>query len=184
MTNVVWGGTMSLDGFIAGPEDDMDWVFEYDGPNPAVDEMIQTTGAILAGRRSYDVGERDTGKPSGEAFGGAWTGPEFVLTHRPPPSLERSDKTFLSGDIREAVATARAAAGERNLLIIGANVARQCLEHGLIDEVLVLIAPTLLGAGVRLYEAAGGRRIHLEPIEAAHVGQVTNLRFRVRKTLP
>jgi Dihydrofolate reductase len=133
-------------GFIAGPGDSMDWVFESDGPNPVVDEVIRTTGAILAGRRSYDVGERDTGKPSGEAFGGSWTGPEFVLTHR-PPEHEESGKVFLSGDIREAVGTALAAAGDRNLIIIGANVARQCLEHGLIDEVIVLIAPLMLGDG-------------------------------------
>jgi len=67
---------MSLDGFIAGPGDAMDWVFA----NAAVEEVIQTTGAILAGRRTYDTGRRDAGKPSGAAYGGAWTGPLFVLT--------------------------------------------------------------------------------------------------------
>jgi dihydrofolate reductase len=171
---------MSLDGFIAGPGDSMDWVFESDGPNPAVDDVIRITGAILAGRRSYDVGERDTGKPSGEAFGGAWTGPEFVLTHR-PPEQDQSGKVFLSGDIRKAVSTALSAAGGKNLIIIGADAARQCIEHGLIDELFVIIAPIMLGDGVRLYEAAGGRRVDLEPIATERVGQVSNLRFRVRK---
>lgn len=57
--------TMSLDGFIAGPDDAMDWVFEYVEPSAADDEVIKTTGAMLGGRRSYDVGKRDAGKESG-----------------------------------------------------------------------------------------------------------------------
>lgn len=72
--------TMSLDGLIAGPDDAMDWVFEYVEPSAADDEVIKTTGAMLAGRRSYDVGKRDAGKESGAPYGGAWTGPVFVLT--------------------------------------------------------------------------------------------------------
>jgi hypothetical protein len=100
---VLWHVTMSLDGFIAGPDDAMDWVFEYAEPNPAVDEVIRTTGAILAGRRTYDVGRRDVGKPSGEAFGGAWTGPQFVLTHDVPDGSDDPSVTFLGGDITNAV---------------------------------------------------------------------------------
>jgi hypothetical protein len=72
--------TMSLDGFIAGPDDAMDWVFEYVEPSAANDEVIKTTGAMPGGRRSYDVGKRDAGKESGAPYGGAWTGPVFVLT--------------------------------------------------------------------------------------------------------
>ena len=72
--------TMSLDGFIAGPDDAVDWVFEYVEPSAADDEVIKTTGAMLGGRRSYDVGKTDAGKESGAPYGGAWTGPVFVLT--------------------------------------------------------------------------------------------------------
>jgi dihydrofolate reductase len=110
---VVWHVTMSLDGFIAGPDDAMDWFFEHAEPNPAVDEVIRTTGAILAGRRTYDVGRRDVGKPSGQAFGGAWTGPQFVLTHDVPDGSDDPSVTFLSGDITNAVNRALTAAGGR-----------------------------------------------------------------------
>lgn len=73
----------------------MDWVFEYSSfANPVVVESIQTTGAFLGGRRSYEVGKRDVGKESGGAYGGRWSGPSFVLTHTPP---EDDAVRFLSG---------------------------------------------------------------------------------------
>ncbi|GAB3205379.1 dihydrofolate reductase family protein [Marinactinospora thermotolerans] len=72
--------TMSLDGFIAGPEDAMDWVFAGLEPNEAADEVMRATGAVLAGRRTYEVGLRD----AQEIYEGAWEGPQFVLTHRAP----------------------------------------------------------------------------------------------------
>jgi dihydrofolate reductase len=96
--------TMSLDGFIAGPGDAMEWVFGYVAPDE-FPEMITATGAILAGRRTYEVGQRDAGKASGEAYGGAWSGPQFVLTHQPPENPPVPALTFLSGDIETAVAT-------------------------------------------------------------------------------
>jgi dihydrofolate reductase len=99
---VRWHVTMSLDGFIAGPDDAMDWVFEHAEPNPAVDDVIRTTGAILAGRRTYDVGRRDVGKrkPSGQAFGGAGTGPQFVLTHDVPDGSDDPSVTSWVGTSR------------------------------------------------------------------------------------
>ena len=120
-TRVVVQAAMSLDGFIAGPGDAMDWVFEYAAPEE-FPELAQAAGAMLSGRRSYDVGPRDAGKPSGEAYGGAWHGPVFVLTHEPPAGPEE-DVTFLSGDIETAVATAKAAAAPGDLIITGADVA-------------------------------------------------------------
>ncbi len=145
---VVWSTTMSLDGVIAGPDDAMDWVFKFAGPNPVVEEIIRTTGAVLAGRRSYEVGRKAQRPEMRKAFGGAWSGPQFVLTHRPHEA--DPDNTFLSGDIRAAVATALAAARGKNLNLIGANVAGQCLDAVLVDEIVVLIAPVLLGEGTRL----------------------------------
>src|SRR5690606_29930802 len=87
--------SMSLDGFIAGPDDAMDWVFEYVTAGDAADDVMASTGAMLGGRRGYDVARRDSGKPSGEAFGGAWSGTGLVLTHRPPE--DDPDTVFLSG---------------------------------------------------------------------------------------
>jgi dihydrofolate reductase len=174
---VVWSATMSLDGFIAGPDDAMGWVFDYSGPNPQVDEVIERTGAVLAGRRSYEVGRRAERPELEEAFGGGWVGAQFVLTHRshdPDPA-----NTFLSGDIVDAVALALAAAGGKDLNIIGADVARQCLAAGLIDEIVVFVAPVLLGDGVRLVSRLDEAPVELEPLEVSRAGSVTTLRFRV-----
>src|ERR1700704_3383308 len=156
---VLWHTTMSLDGFIAGPDDAMEWVFEYPSPNETVAEAIETTGAIVAGRRSYEVEDRDRGG----FYGGAWTGPFFVLTHAPPETVpEWMTGTFVSNGIESAVAQAKAAAGEKNVVIFGANTAAQCLDAGLLDEILVHIAPVLLGDGVRLFSRGGEPPVRLE----------------------
>ncbi len=176
MGKVLWHVTMSVDGFIAGPEHDMDWVFEQPAPPEAAADVVPRVGAILSGRHTYDVGQRDVGKGSGEAFEGAWSGPEFVLTTHPPAAAE-DGPAFLSGDILGAVATAQAAAGDGDLLVLGADVALQCVEAGLVDELLVHIAPLLLGDGVRLYGGPGRDRVDLELVEAAG----TVLRYRVVK---
>jgi dihydrofolate reductase len=178
---VVIQAAMSLDGFIAGPGHTMDWVFEYAGPDN-FPEIVQATGAMLSGRNCYEVGLRDTGKPSGEAYGGAWHGPSFVLTHRPPDDASAGDLTFLSGDIGAAVATAKAAAGTKDLVVLGGNVAGQCLASGLIDEIYVFVLPVLLGGGTPLYAAVGGLgRVNLDPISSVRSGSVTALRFAVVK---
>jgi dihydrofolate reductase len=101
-----------------------------------------------------------------------------VLTHTPP---QDSAVTFLSGDIREAVATAIAAADGKNVTLTGANVARQCIEEGLIDEIIIYLAPVLLGDGVRLFGGPGTGRVNLERIGVAQSRQTTGLRFRVLK---
>ena len=119
---VIWSATMSLDGFIAGPDGAMGWVFDHSGPDPWVDRIVQATGAVLAGRRSYDVGLRAERPEVTEPFGGGWSGAQFVLTHRPHDPDPTN--TFLSGDVRAAVAQALAAAGGKDLMVIGADVAR------------------------------------------------------------
>ena len=108
---------------------------------------------MLAGRRSYEVGRRGERPEVEEAFGGGWSGAQFVLTHRPHDPDPAN--TFLSGDIRDAMRDALAAAGGKDVNIIGADVARQCLEAGLIDEIVVFVAPVLLGDGVRLFGRPG-----------------------------
>jgi dihydrofolate reductase len=140
---------------------------------------IETTGAILAGRRTYEVGRRDVGKASGEAYGGAWSGPQFVLTHHPPADGVDVTVTFLSGDIGEAVSTALEAAGRGNLEVLGADVARQCLERGLVDELAVHILPVLLGDGTRLFGDPPASRIDLEPISIERIGPTALARDRI-----
>jgi dihydrofolate reductase len=102
----------------------------------------------------------------------------FLLTHRP---LERPDPEvrILSGDIGDAVATALAAAGEKNLEVLGADVAGQCLQRGLVDEILVYVLPVLLGDGIP-FSAPGLPRTDLEPISSARSGDATILRYRPR----
>jgi len=182
---VVVGATMSLDGFIAGPGDAMDWVFEYVGPEFLDDmdeDIIRTTGAVLSGRGCYDVGRRGERPETSGLYGGRWHGPEFVLTHHPPDDETRPELQFLSGDIRVAVATALRAASGRNLLVLGADVVRQCLDAGLVDEIRLHVAPIVLGDGVGLFGADGRSRVDQVKLKARSVtqrGQFTNLEYTV-----
>jgi dihydrofolate reductase len=174
MGQVLWHVTMSLDGFIAGPRDDMAWLADYLGPNPTADEVLAQVGALLIGERTYQLAKTEEGKP----YGGAWTGPQFVLAHH-APKHPPAGVTFLSGDIEDAVAMAKAAAGNKYVVVLGAATARSCLDAGVLDEVLVHIAPVLLGDGVRLFEHPGGTHVKLERISLTQSPQVTNLWLRV-----
>jgi dihydrofolate reductase len=179
--SVVVSSTMSLDGFIAGPDHDMDWMFDGDflpdEPSATVEELIRTTGAILAGRNSYDVGRRSSRTETSSAFGGRWSGPEFVLTHRPP---EQTDPAvgFLSGAIDAAVDTALEAAAGGNLLVLGADVARQCLGADLVDEMVLFVLPVVLGDGIRLFSTEAGPRRLFETAHVRRWGQAVDVRLR------
>ena len=175
---VVVNRSMSLDGFTAGPADEMNWIFDFMGPiEDEFPEIMAATGAMLIGRRTYEVGKRMADGPHPPAYDG---GTEFVLTHNPPDPPDPA-VTFLTGDIGEAVATALRAAGGKNLEILGADVAGQCLRRGLVDEILVYVLPVLLGDGVPFSSPSGLARIDLEPLDSTRSGAVTILRFRVRK---
>jgi len=156
---VVWHMTMSLDGFIAGPDDDLDWYSADTGPSELADEVIRTTGAFMAGGRllteDYDF---ETMQP----YGGAWTGPIFILTHKDPATSPHPSMTFVSGDIRDAVATALAAADGKNLVVTGGTVPRLCTDAGLVDEIVLHILPILLGEGIPFYASPGAKRTGLE----------------------
>src|SRR5438067_5495828 len=91
VASVLANTTMSLDGFIAGPNDQMDWVFEHaaDVPAALIDEVIATTGAILGGRRGYEVGRRAERPETSQPFGGRESRPIVVLTH--PPAVDEAD---------------------------------------------------------------------------------------------
>ena len=180
MSKVLWHTQMSLDGFIAGPNDDMRWAFEAEaGPDETIDEVVSSTGALLVGRRTQDVEDRE--QPG--FYGGAYRGPFFVLRHDPPaepPVVKGVTGRFLNVEIGEAVAIAKEAADGRNVVLLGANVAGQSLAAGLVDEVLVHLTPVLLGDGVRLFSRSGGAPIWLERTSIRENGQLTALRFSVR----
>ncbi|CAN5163077.1 dihydrofolate reductase family protein [soil metagenome] len=180
MSCVLWHTQMSLDGFIAGADDDMRWAFEVEeGPDETIDEVVRTTGALLVGRRTQDVEDRE--QPG--FYGGAYRGPFFVLRHDPPaepPAVKGITGRFLDVEIEEAVAIANESAAGGNVVVLGANVARQCLEADLIDEILVHVTPVLLGDGVRLFSRPGGAAIRLERTSVRESGQLTALRFSVR----
>jgi dihydrofolate reductase len=179
MGKLLWHTMMSLDGFIAGPGHDMDWVFAVDGGDGrAVDEVMRSIGALLVGRGTQDVEDRL--QPG--FYGGAYRGPFFVLRHDPPaepPVVKGVTGRFLDVPIEEAVRIAMDAAGDRNVGVLGANVARQCLEADLLDEVIVHVAPVLLGDGVRLFARAGVAPVRLRPIASVTDGDTTMLRYAV-----
>jgi len=172
---VVVNRSMSLDGFIAGPGDAMDWVFDFIAPDE-FPEIAAATGAMLIGRRTHEVGNRMAAeKPDRTDYPSS--GPVFVLTHE-PPDPPGPGVTFLTGDLGDVVATALDAAGGKNLEILGADVASQCLRRGLVDEILVYVLPVLLGDGIR-FSSPGLPRTDLEPVSSTRSGNVTILRFRV-----
>ena len=177
MARLLYSAAMSVDGFIAGPGGDMGWLSEHLGPNPLVDDLVPLIGSLLVGARTYggDDPYKDT-PAEGEAFGGAWSGPQVVLTHRVLP--ERPGVTF-ADDLTTAVRLASDAAGDRYVNVLGADVARQCIAAGLLDEVLVTVVPVLLGGGTRLFDAPALGPVRLGRLQVDEAADGTNLWFRV-----
>lgn len=181
MGQVRWHTMMSLDGFIAGPDDEMQWVFGVDsGDGGIVAEVVAATGALLVGRRTQDVEDRL--QPG--FYGGAFRGPFFVLRHGPPaepPVVKGVTGTFLDTTIEEAMRIAREAARGLDVGVLGADIARQCLEAELLDEVLIHVAPVLLGDGVRLFQRPAGAPVKLIPVSSSTEGETTVLRFALAR---
>jgi dihydrofolate reductase len=182
---VVVNRAMSLDGFIAGPGHAMDsrsWprLSRLVAPDDFA-EIAAATGAMLVGRRTWDVGDQMEAEEPG-SYDYPFSGPMFLLTHR---RLEPPDPkvTVLSGDIGTAVATALDAADGKDLEILGADVAGQCLQRGLVDEILVYVLPMLAGGGIPI-SSPGLARVDLEPVSSKRSGAVTILRYRVQKPSP
>ena len=180
MSKVIFHTMVSADGFTAGPDDDMSWVFDFenDFESRTVDEVVASTGALLVGRRTQDVEDRL--KPG--FYGGAFRGPFFTLRHDPPsdpPVVKGMTGRFLDAPIEEAVRIAKEAADEGNVVVLGANVARQCIEAGLLDEIIVHVAPVLLGGGVRLFQGHGAEPVKLKRVASLQEGQTTVLRYEL-----
>jgi dihydrofolate reductase len=181
MARLLYSATMSLDGFIAGPGGDMSWATAHFGPNPTVDDVIGKIGALLVGNRTFrgDDPYKGVVDKEGKPFGGGWSGPQFVLTHHAPDTPVQ-DVTFVD-DLETGVAAAKAAAGDKYVNVLGATTARQCLDAGVLDEILVCIAPVLLGDGVRLFDRPGGTNVKLERIGLSQAPGATNLWLRVAR---
>jgi dihydrofolate reductase len=178
MARFLYSATMSLDGFIAGPGGDMSWLTEHLGPNPYVDRLVGEIGALLVGHRTFGGDDPHRGtEQEGKPFGGGWSGPQIVLTHEARESSD-PDLVFVA-DLPTAIARSAEAAGDAYVNVLGADTARQVLEAGALDEVLVCIAPVLLGDGVRLFEHPGGRHVRLERTHLSGEPHAAMLRYRV-----
>lgn len=186
MSRVVLDVSMSLDGFTAGPnvreaepmgdggERLHAWMFG-EGDDSEIDASVRTmdavVGAAVIGRRTFDLGVGPWG-------GTPWPGvPSFVVTHRTRPDLLGDNGgTFAFGELEAAVRRAKQAAGDKDVLVLGADVARQLLRAGLLDEIRLHLVPILLGAGTPLFD---GEQADLILEGKPVTGTVTHLRFRV-----
>ncbi len=147
---------LSLDGYVAGPGHDMSFMNRATTRDGLQRDYIATTGAVLAGRDGFDSAIGDA-----RPYGGAWTGPIFVLTHHPEDARPTPDITFLSCPVDEAVRIALDAAGGKNVEVFSPTICAQLLPLGLIDQIDLHLVPVLLGDGIRLYDALGGQPVHL-----------------------
>jgi dihydrofolate reductase len=198
MSKLVAIMSMSLDGYVADPDDGVAEVFDWyvssgdveihtGGSDPMTFTVSEASaehvrgltsglGAVLTGRRTFEVAE---------GWGGnhAW-GPAFVLTHEVPAGWPRPDSTvhFVTDGLQSAVDQAKAAAGEKSVGVHGADTIQQLWNAGLLDELSVDVAAVLLGSGVRLFDRLTGTPAVLgDPTVTAGVG-VTHLRYPVRTT--
>ena len=176
MGKVMYSAAMSLDGFIAGPGGDMSWMRPYAGPNPEVDALLPDIGALLIGNRTFHGDDPNKGTDREGAYGGTWDGPSFVLSH---DTDQRVEDAAVLGDLEAALAAAKEAAGDKYVSVLGADVARQCLEAGQLDEILVMVLPVLLGDGTRLFDVTGGQRVALDQISVTPLSTGVNLWMRV-----
>lgn len=169
MGKVAWGFTSSLDGFIAGPGHDMGWLSGGETlPDGLNDRLASAVGVIISGRAGYDAAKAqadDRDEMTSEAYGGAWSGTEIILTHRPDELADDDSVVAMNCSVAEAIEHARALAGDLDVQIISADIARQALEHDLIDELQVFVAPVFLGDGIRIFDVPGGRRYDWELVE-------------------
>jgi dihydrofolate reductase len=185
MSQVIVGITISLDGFV----DDGKGSVNQDRADPTEwrdtaigQEMIRRTGAVVMGKRAYEM----AADPDLYADHYEFQVPLFVVMHEAPKKLPKhNDKlsfTFVTDGIESAIAKAKAAAGDRNVTVVGGvNVLQQCLEAGLADELHLDIMPVLQFQGLRLFEKLGEQPIRLERIKVMETGSATHLRFRIVK---
>ena len=198
--------SMSLDGFIAGPNDSPekglgdggDALFNWysngdtDFPLPGTDMVFKIsrvsadflreswlmTGASVTGRRTFDITNGWGGVPPGGV-----DAPFFVFTHTVPQEWVKpgSPFIFVTDGVESAVDQARQAAGDKYVDLMGASIVQQSIQAGLVDEIQIDLAPVLIGGGVRLFDHLGTQPIELEQLDVVKGLGVTHLRYRVVK---
>jgi dihydrofolate reductase len=179
---VIAGMTMSVDGYVADANGSASAVYtDLDDWRQTghMKALIDTTGAVLMGRRAYEMGDPDSYVGNYE-----FQVPIFVLTHHPPETPPKQDEqltfTFVTDGVESAVEQAKAAAGEKAVQVVGgAGVVQQLLRAGLVDELHVDVMPVLLGEGLRLFENVDPERVKLEKKDVQEIGPRTSLEFRV-----
>ncbi len=183
MAKVVGGMTLSLDGFASDAHGDVGRLYPDLGElrdTEMLQEEIRTTGAVVMGRHSYNMGDPDSFADSYE-----YQVPIFVLTHFIPEKKPKQNQaltvTFVTDGIESAITKAKAAAGDKNIILIGASINQQCINAGLCDELHIGIMPVLLGSGLRLFEHMDVTHITLEKIRTFEAGARTDIWFRVVK---
>ncbi len=135
----------SLDGFVAGPDDGISWLFRYNDVDYEFDEFFSGIGAVIQGRRTYDIEVRNGWRMPTPV-------PTFVMSHRAPERKPaRTDVVFTSEDIEEVLKKAKGMTGKDIWIEGGADVAQQFLRRGLVDEIILSIVPLILGDGIRLF---------------------------------
>jgi dihydrofolate reductase len=140
---------------------------------------MRRIGAIVAGRRWYELAKERWDGVDG-IYGGEWDGQVFVLTHRPADE-DDTRISFVSSGLEEAVGAAQESAGDKEVGIFGGSLTRQCLKVELLDEVVLHVAPVLLGSGVRLFGESRAEEIELERVSVGEAAQLTDLHYRVRR---
>ena len=182
MSSTVLYMSMSLDGFVAGPDESVErlheWVFPVaeDGANRQIYDEFMSTGAVVAGRGTFE--------PAGGWEGNHHDGvPIYILSRNPAPAWAAPwPAVHYVSDIEAAMRDAKRAAGDKNVLVHGASIAQRALTAGLLDELEIHLIPVLMGDGRRLFEHLGVGQRELERervLEGA--GGVTHLRYRVRR---
>jgi dihydrofolate reductase len=183
MGRVVVGMVMSLDGFVNDRNGEVGRLYpdmEAMRQNEQMQEAIRSTGAVVMGRRAYEMG-------NGDFTGYEFQGPIFVLTHQAPAQVAKGENdkltfAFVTEGIARAIEQAKAAAGDKDVTVVGgASTVRQCIEAGLADELQIDLRSVLLGDGLRLFDRLGGSPIELETIGVSESPGVTHLRYRIGK---
>ncbi len=181
MGNVIIGATMSLDWFMSDRNGDVSRLYpdlETLRYTEMLQEEIRTTGAVVMGRRAYDMG-------TGDFTDYEYQVPLFVLTHQAPEQApkgqnDRLTVTFVTDGIESAIAQAKAAAGDKQVTVVGgANTAQQCLRAALVDELHIGVVPVLLGEGLRFFEPSVHDPLRLERTRVFESPSRTDLWFRV-----
>ena len=189
MARVICDMSMSLDGYVTGPNDSRenpfgdgadslhDWMFRSgtDEDQALLQEMIDGAGAIVMGRKSFDKNEGDGGWGDGGPLGDI---PCFVVTHNKPTTSYPSVFTFVTDGVASAIEQAKNAAGDKVVGLHGATVMQQALPFGLVDEIRVHVIPVLLGGGTPLFGALDAS-VSLERTQALVTPAATHIGFRV-----